>query len=187
MNNDNTPLSEEELVTFRILQAKNPLSKEESDLLEILKKRHMIEKFKPVNPNTNTLQLPPLFQVGTSPNRKGRVNLPPHSLLPSSTNSDSYPIIPTPPSAPNNMSLQSNPTITEFNPPADITSESLCDTIGNCFGRKNQVVPTTAGGKFTKNKRRKLRSSHKKVRAKRSKQNKRKRSSKRNKRYTRKH
>jgi hypothetical protein len=91
------------------------------------------------------------------------------------------------------MPLKSNPIITNFTPPeaAADTSKSLCDVWGNCFGHKNQVVPVTSttntGGKFTKNKRRKLRSSHKKVRAKKSKHNKHKRSSKRNKRYTRKH
>ena len=188
MNNDNTPLSEEELVTFRTLQqAKNPLSQKETELLEMLKKRYMIENFKSQTPNPNTLQLSPLSPVETSAHWNKRVILPPHSLLPNSTNADSYTKKPSPPSAPNNMSLQSNLQTNEFNPPADIDrSETLCDAFGNCFGSA-KVVPTNLGGKFTKNKRRKLRSSHKKVRAKRSKQNKHKRSSKRNKRYTRKH
>jgi hypothetical protein len=69
-----------------------------------------------------------------------------------------------------------------------LQNNSLCRRLGNCLGiHSNKIANNTAGGKFTKNKRRKLRSSHKKVRAKRSKHNKHKRSSKRNKRYTRKH
>lgn len=187
-NNDNTPLSKEEIATLRTLQAKTNLSPEESRLLESLKKRHMIEHFKPGNPHT--LQLPPISPAGTSPNRKDRVILPTLSPLPNSTNSVYYPMIPKPPSAHNGMSLQSNPTITEFNTPADVgMSKSLCESLGNCLGigSTNKITPTNTGGKFTKNKRRKLRSSHKKVRAKKSKHNKHKRSSKRNKRYTRKH
>ncbi len=188
MSNDDTPLSEEERGLLQTLQTKTNLTEEDLIQLENLKKRHMIENFKPVNPNQNTLQLPSLYPVGTSSNRTDRLKLPPHSLLPNSTNTVSYPMKPRPPSASNNMSLQPNPQITEFTPPAYIGGQSLCDVLGNCIGGKNQVVPTTGtGGKFTKNKRRKLRSSHKKVRAKRSKQNKRKRSSKRHKRYTRKH
>lgn len=69
-----------------------------------------------------------------------------------------------------------------------LQDNSLCRRLGNCLGiPSNRIANGTAGGKFTKNKRRKLRSSHKKVRAKKSKHNKHKRSSKRNKRYTRKH
>lgn len=67
------------------------------------------------------------------------------------------------------------------------TNNSKCGRFfSNCF-RGTQVFPINSGGKFTKNKRRRLHSSHKKVRAKKSKHNKHKRSSKRHKRYTRKH
>ena len=187
------PLSEEEFKTLRFLQAKTPpLSEEDNKLLEFLKEKDMKENYKPVK-NTQSVQLSPISQAGDntpSPNRGRQQHLPPHSLLPNSTNGNSYyPMIPTPPLAPKSMSLQSTPTITEFNPPADIDrSTSLCRRLGNCLGfPSNRIANGTAGGKFTKNKRRKLRSSHKKVRAKKSKHNKHKRSSKRNKRYTRKH
>lgn len=194
-NNDNTPLSDEEIVTLQTLQKKTHLSPEDSKLLESLKTRHMIQHFKHPNPNPNpnTLQLQSLSQVGTSPSRKDRAVLPTLSPLPNATNSTAPLITPHPPSAPNSMPLQSDPTITYFNPPeaAAHTSKSLCESLGNCLGigSTNKITPTNTntGGKFTKNKRRKLRSSHKKVRAKKSKHNKHKRSSNRNKRYTRKH
>ena len=130
--------------------------------------------------------LPPQIQNTMSPLQQSRLLfLPPRELHPCSTNAMVQPV-PPPPQAANNMqilptNLEPAVSNTVSNP---VTPASFCQRM-SCF--RNIVHPYPFGGKFTKNKRRRLHSSHKKVRAKKSKNNKHKRSSKRHKRYTRKH
>ena len=128
--------------------------------------------------------LPPQIQNTMSPLQNRRLIIPPNEIHPCSTNAMVQPVPPPPQGANNMQILPTNlePAVSNT-VPNPVTPASFCQRI-NCF-RNNIVHPL--GGKFTKNKRRRLHSSHKKVRAKKSKHNKHKRSSKRHKRYTRKH
>jgi hypothetical protein len=128
--------------------------------------------------------LPPQIHNTMSPLQNRHLIIPPHELHPCATNAMVQPV-PPPPQAANNMQIlptNLEPAVSNT-VPDPVTPASFCQRM-NCF-RKNIVYPF--GGKFTKNKRRRLHSSHKKVRAKKSKNNKHKRSSKRHKRYTHKH
>jgi hypothetical protein len=112
------------------------------------------------------------------------------SLLPGSTNpQEQQPVPPPVPQVANSMSTIQRPPDSVAVIPELVTKSTICPSFCqrmNCFPN-NSVYPSGFGGKFTKNKRRRLHSSHKKVRAKKSKNNKHKRSSKRHKRYTHKH
>ena len=145
--------------------------------------------------STNThhrklLQPLPLALIGATNAEHNRTPTPPHSLKPKEMPRKPKKVIGN--RSDSGLQLTINDMDNTPQSPADNRPQnnSLCSRLGDCLGipSTNRIAnDTTAGGKFTKNKRRKLRSSHKKVRAKKSKSNKHKRSSKRHKRYTRKH